>query len=55
MCAALSALLASDPLLLWYRVQVAAGHRLPETQEEINAMVRGHALEARIYAENPNK
>lgn len=37
-----------------WQLHVAAGHRLPATQEEINAMVRGHALEARIYAENPN-
>ena len=34
-------------------VQVAAGERLPVTQEEI--ICGGHAFEARVYAENPDE
>lgn len=39
----------------WTRItsQVAAGNPLPMTQEELQ--LRGHAFEARIYAENPSK
>lgn len=33
--------------------QVAAGHRLPLAQDQLK--IHGHAFEARIYAENPNK
>lgn len=33
--------------------QVAAGHPLPLAQEDLR--IRGHALEARVYAENPLK
>ena len=34
-------------------MQVAAGNKLPLTQDEIKRT--GHAIEARIYAENPEK
>lgn len=35
-----------------YYFQVAAGEKIPLMQEEI--LLRGHAFEARIYAEDPN-
>lgn len=35
-----------------YYFQVAAGEKIPLMQEEI--VLRGHAFEARIYAEDPN-
>ena len=35
------------------KYQVAAGNRLPMLQDELK--LRGHAFEARIYAENPSK
>ncbi len=41
--------------LVQWQLHVAAGHKLPATQEQINANVSGHAIEARIYAENPSK
>jgi 3-methylcrotonyl-CoA carboxylase alpha subunit len=43
--------------LVEWQVRVARGEKLPMTQEEIvqNMTGRGHAIEARIYAENPDK
>jgi 3-methylcrotonyl-CoA carboxylase alpha subunit len=34
-------------------LRVAAGERLPQLQDELT--INGHAIEARIYAENPEK
>ncbi len=39
--------------LVEWQLHVAAGHPLPVTQEEVTHS--GHAIEARIYAENPAK
>jgi 3-methylcrotonyl-CoA carboxylase alpha subunit len=39
--------------LVEWQLRVAAGGALPLKQEEVNARVRGCAIEARIYAENP--
>eukprot|EP00048_Salpingoeca_helianthica_P014302 m.221027 g.221027 ORF g.221027 m.221027 type:complete len:682 (+) comp15701_c0_seq1:425-2470(+) len=39
--------------LVEWQLRVAAGQRLPLLQDEIK--VRGHAFEARVYAENPEK
>jgi 3-methylcrotonyl-CoA carboxylase alpha subunit len=43
--------------LVEWQFRVAAGERLPLTQEEISERIkeRGAAIEARIYAENPEK
>ncbi|TPX07763.1 uncharacterized protein E0L32_010555 [Thyridium curvatum] len=43
--------------LVEWQLKVAAGERLPLTQDEIEARIaeRGAAIEARIYAENPEK
>ncbi|ROW13688.1 hypothetical protein VPNG_04572 [Cytospora leucostoma] len=43
--------------LVEWQLRVAAGEKLPLTQEEIekNIAKRGAAIEARIYAENPEK
>ncbi|KAA8909778.1 3-methylcrotonyl-CoA carboxylase-like protein subunit alpha [Sphaerosporella brunnea] len=41
--------------LVHWQVLVASGQRLPLTQEEVEAQLNGHAFEARIYAENPDK
>lgn len=37
--------------LVEWQIRIASGERLPLTQEQI--IRRGHAFEARIYAENP--
>jgi 3-methylcrotonyl-CoA carboxylase alpha subunit len=37
--------------LVHLQIRVAAGERLPFTQEEVR--LRGHAIEARVYAEDP--
>uniref|UniRef100_A0A8D0EFQ6 Methylcrotonoyl-CoA carboxylase subunit alpha, mitochondrial n=1 Tax=Salvator merianae TaxID=96440 RepID=A0A8D0EFQ6_SALMN len=39
--------------LVEWQLKVAAGERIPLTQEEIS--LKGHAFEARIYAEDPNE
>lgn len=39
--------------LVQWQLHVAANHHLPATQSEVSANVSGHAIEARIYAENP--
>lgn len=43
-------------LVLW-QIMVAEGRKLPMSQEQVEAAIstRGHAIEARIYAENPDK
>jgi acetyl-CoA carboxylase, biotin carboxylase subunit len=35
------------------QIEVAAGARLPWTQEDVLKNLRGHAMEARLYAEDP--
>jgi len=41
--------------LVYWQVLVASGQPLPLTQEQVEAQLNGHAFEARIYAENPEK
>ncbi|KAL1842758.1 hypothetical protein VTJ49DRAFT_4243 [Mycothermus thermophilus] len=43
--------------LVEWQFRIAAGERLPLTQDEIEERIleRGHAIEARIYAENPER
>ena len=48
-------MVTGEDLVRW-QIVVAEGRRLPLTQQEIEARIvgRGHAIEARIYAENPD-
>ena len=39
--------------LVEWQLRVAAGQPLPKTQEQLS--INGHAIEARVYAENPEK
>lgn len=43
--------------LVQWQIMVAEGRKLPLTQQEVEERIkqRGHAIEARIYAENPDK
>jgi 3-methylcrotonyl-CoA carboxylase alpha subunit len=41
--------------LVEWQLRIASGQHLPLTQDQIKPRVRGHALEARVYAENPSK
>ena len=39
--------------LVEWQIRVASGERLPMTQQEVSASIRGHGIEVRINAENP--
>src|SRR5919204_1686878 len=41
--------------LVRWQIDVAQGARLPWTQEDVGRNVRGHSIEARLYAEDPAK
>ena len=41
--------------LVRWQIEVARGARLPWTQDDVLANLRGHAIEARLYAEDPAK
>jgi acetyl-CoA carboxylase biotin carboxylase subunit len=41
--------------LVRWQIEVAAGARLPWTQDDVLRNLRGHAIEARLYAEDPAK
>jgi len=41
--------------LVRWQIEIARGGKLPWTQEEVLKNLRGHAVEARLYAENPAK
>ena len=43
--------MVADIDLVEWQIRIAEGERLPLTQEEVT--VNGHAIEARLYAENP--
>ncbi len=45
-------MIAGHDLVEW-QLRVAAGERLPVTQDELE--INGHAIEARVYAENPDR
>jgi len=44
-------MITGEDLVAW-QIRVAAGHPLPKLQEDLS--VHGHAIEARVYAENPD-
>jgi acetyl-CoA carboxylase, biotin carboxylase subunit len=39
--------------LVRWQIEIASGGRLPWTQEDVLRNLRGHAMEARLYAEDP--
>ena len=41
--------------LVRWQIEIAAGARLPWTQDDVLRNLRGHAMEARLYAEDPAK
>ncbi|MFL5365125.1 MAG: acetyl/propionyl/methylcrotonyl-CoA carboxylase subunit alpha [Myxococcales bacterium] len=41
--------------LVRWQIEVAQGARLPWSQEDVLRNLRGHAIEARLYAEDPSK
>ncbi len=41
--------------LVRWQIEVASGGKLPWTQEDLSRNLRGHAIEARLYAEDPSK
>jgi acetyl-CoA carboxylase biotin carboxylase subunit len=41
--------------LVRWQIEIAHGSRLPWAQEDVLRNLRGHAVEARLYAENPAK
>jgi len=41
--------------LVRWQIEIAAGARLPWSQEDVLKNLRGHAIEARLYAEDPAK
>src|SRR3954469_8861801 len=41
--------------LVRWQIEVARGGKLPWTQDDVVRNLRGHAVEARLYAENPAK
>ena len=49
---AVTEMITGQDLIEW-QLRVAAGERLPLTQEQVQC--NGHAIEARIYAENPER
>ena len=47
-------LITGQDLVEW-QIKIAEGSPLPHSQDEIDLMVTGHALEVRLYAEDANK
>jgi acetyl-CoA carboxylase, biotin carboxylase subunit len=41
--------------LVRWQIEIAAGARLPWTEDDVLRNLRGHAIEARLYAEDPAK